>query len=223
MNKSTLLRNTGITGIALYLLVIAEIPLYFVYTPTSQGTPPPNIVLIRILLDLFICTGLIIFFSQFKHIVLQVQPGQIRIADFLFSSGLAFAIVSFIADAIQSGSVWAAHNKPVNPTWVGFGAEGALLIYGPINRLLNAIILFAGSMLILKTNLCPRWAAVLGFIFAFYNLAFVPTIFFMTTPLDFYSVNGWNIPIAAGLFFLWIFIISVFLIRKKTAGPQASL
>ncbi|MEX6686816.1 hypothetical protein QTN47_04880 [Danxiaibacter flavus] len=221
MIKSTLLRNTGVTGIVLYLLVLAEIHLYFVYTPTPEGTPPPNTVLIRILLDLFICAGLIGFFSQFKYIVAQLHPDHIRIGDFLFSCGLAFAIVSLIADAIQSGSIWIANNKPVNPTWVGYGAEGALLIYGPINRLLNTIILFTGSTLIIKTNLFPKWTAVLGYIFAVYNLAFVPTIFFMTTPLDFYSVNGWNIPIAAGLFFLWILIISVFLIGKKTAGPHA--
>lgn len=223
MNKSTLLRNTGITGIVLYALVLAEIPLYFVYTPTSQGTPPANIVLVRILLDLFICAGLISFFSQFKHVVQLLAPAQIRLGDFLFSCGLAFAIVSFIADSIQSGSVWIANSKPVNPTWVGYGAEGALLIYGPINRLLNAIILFAGSTLVIKTNLFPKWTAMLGYIIAVYNLSFVPTIFFMTTPLDFYSVNGWNIPIAAGLFFLWILIISVFLIRRKDAVPQTSV
>jgi hypothetical protein len=34
--------------------------------------------------------------------------------------------------------------------------------------------------------------------------------------LNFYSTNGWNIPIAAGLFFFWMFIISIYLIRKKT-------
>ena len=86
-----------------------------------------------------------------------------------------------------------------------------------INRLLNVCILFAASVLILKTGLFPRWTAWLGFVIAVYNLSFVPTIFFMTTPLDFYSVNGWNIPIAAGWFFLWILIIGIFLIRKRKA------
>jgi hypothetical protein len=124
--------------------------------------------------------------------------------------------VSFIADSIQSGSVWIANTQPTNPTWVGYGAEGALLIYGPVNRLLTATILFAGSTLILRTKLFPFWTVFVGYIFAIYNILFIPTIFFMTTPLDFYSVNGWNIPIAAGVFFLWIFIISIFLMRKKT-------
>jgi len=208
---------TGIIGIGLYILVLLEIPLYFVYTPTASGTPPPNIILMRILIDLFICLGLIGFFSGFKSIISRLAPDFEGLATFIFSCGVAFATVAFVADSIQAGSVWAANSKPVDPTAVGHGAEGALLIYGPINRLLNVCILFAASVLILKTGLFPRWTAWLGFVIAVYNLSFVPTIFFMTTPLDFYSVNGWNIPIAAGWFFLWILIIGIFLIRKRKA------
>ena len=207
---------TGIIGISLYVLVLLEIPLYFVYTPTPSGTPPPNIILMRILVDLFICLGLVGFFSGFKSIITQLAPDFDWLVNFIFSCGLAFATVSFVADSIQAGGLWVANlnSKPADPTAVGYGAEGALLIYGPINRLLNMSILFAGSTLILKTRLFPRWTAWLGFVVGIYNLSFVPTIFFMTTPLDFYSVNGWNIPIAAGWFFLWILIISIFLLRK---------
>jgi hypothetical protein len=215
MEKSTVYQWTGIVGIGMYILVLLEIPLYFVYTATPSGTPPATIILIRILVDIFICIGLIGFFSGFRNIISRSEPDFEWLGGFIFSCGLAFAIVAFVADSIQAGSVWAANANPVNPTWVGYGAEGALLIYGPINRLLNASMLFAGSILILKTRLFPKWVGWLGFIIAIYNLSFVPTIFYMTTPLNFYSVNGWNIPIAAGLFFLWILIVSIFIIRKK--------
>ena len=217
MEKSIVYRWTGIFGIALYLLVLMEIPLYFVYTPTPAGTPPVVIILLRILVDLFVCIGLIAFFSGFRNIIAKSAPDFEWLGTFIFACGLAFAIVAFVADSIQAGSTWAAAAKgiPVDPTAVGYGAEGALLIYGPINRLLNTIILLASCMLSLKTRLFPRWTAWLGFAIAIYNLSFVPTIFFMTTPLDFYSVNGWNIPIAAGWFFLWILIISIFLVRTK--------
>ncbi|MCW3119572.1 MAG: hypothetical protein JWM28_3654 [Chitinophagaceae bacterium] len=215
MKKTTAYYWTGIFGIAMYLLVLLEIPLYFVYTPTPSGTPPAAIILIRILVDMFVCIGLIGFFSGFRNIISQSEPDFEWLGTFIFTCGLAFSILGFVADSIQAGSVFAAHANPVNPTWVGYGAEGALLIYGPINRLLNATILFAAGTLIIKTGLFPKWTAWLGYLIAIYNLSFVPTLFFVTTPLDFYSVNGWNIPIAAGLFFLWILIISIFLIRKK--------
>lgn len=215
MQKSIVCRVTGISGLVMYILVLAEIPLYFVYTPTAAGTPPMHIILLRILIDLFICVGLIGFFSGLRSIIAQSIPGFEGLGTFIFSCGLVFSAVAFVADSIQAGGAWLANGGPVNPTFVGQGADGALLIYGPINRLLTASILIAGSTLISKTGLFPKWTAVIGLVIAIYNLAFIPTLFFMTTPLDFYSVNGWNIPIAAGLFFLWIFILSIFLIRRK--------
>ncbi len=215
MTKSTTHYWTAIFGIGMYLLVMLEIPLYFVYTPTPSGTPPAEIVLARVLIDMFLCICLIGFFSGFRTIINRSEPDFEWVGTFIFACGLAFTIIGLVADSIQAGSVWAANKNPVNPTWVGYGAEGSLLIYGPINRLLIAVILAAGSSLILKTSLFPKWTGCLGGVFAFYNLMFVPTIFYVTTPLDFYSINGWNIPIAAGLFFLWILIISIFIIGKK--------
>ncbi len=205
---------TAIFGIAMYILVLIEIPLYFVYTPTANGTPPAQIILLRILVDMFVCIGLIGFFSGLKSILAQIALDFEWLATFIFASGLGFAILGFVADSIQAGGLWVSDPNSVNPTFVGQGADGALLIYGPINRLISTVILIASSTLFLRAGLFPKWIAWIGYAFAVHNLAFVPTLFFMTTPLDFYSVNGWNIPIAAGLFFLWFFIISILLIRK---------
>ncbi|MFT3827209.1 MAG: hypothetical protein QM731_25000 [Chitinophagaceae bacterium] len=215
MGNTITYRWTGFWGITLYLLVLLEIPFYFVYTPTPAGTPPPSIILIRILIDLFVCVGLLAFFSGLRSILTQSHPEYNWLTIFIFANGLAFPIVALVADSIQAGSVWAAGVKPVNPTWVGYGAEGALLIYGPVNRLLTATLLIALGTFIIKTRFLPKWTGWLAYIISLYNIAFIPTLFYVTTPLDFYSVNGWNIPIAAGYFFLWIFIISICLLRKK--------
>ncbi|MXV49524.1 hypothetical protein GS399_00955 [Pedobacter sp. HMF7647] len=221
MKNTAVNLSTGISGIVMYLLVLLEIPFYFFYTPAADGTTPVNIVLIRILIDLFICIGLIGFFSGFRTIVACAKPEVEWIAALMSALGMAFSIVALVADSIQVGSVWAAGTKTINPTWVGAGAEGALLIYGPINRLLNSLILFAGSTLVLKSRLFPKWTAGFGYFSCLYNLLFIPTMFYMTTPLDFYSTNGWNIPIAASFFFLWIFIISIYLLRNKPASQQS--
>lgn len=209
-------RFTAFVGILLYALVLLEIPFYFVYTPTASGTPPATVILARILIDLFVCLGLLAFFSGFKSIMTLLAPEKNWIAQFIYSCGIIFAGISFVADSIQAGSLWAAGNNPVNPTAVGYGADGALLIYGPINRLLNTTILFCASWLIFKTTVLPKWLGIVAVITGIYNLAFIPTIFFMTTPMDFYSVNGWNIPIAAGMFFLWILLTSFVLLRKAS-------
>jgi hypothetical protein len=208
-------RWTGITGIALYLLILFEIPLYFVYTPTAEGTPPENIILSRILVDLFVCIGLLGFFSGFRTIISKSCPDYEWLGTFIFSCGIALAIVAFVADSIQAGGTWLANGSAVNPTAVGQGADGALLIYGPINRMLMVCMSVAGGFVILKTGILPRWTGLFALVAGLYNAAFIPTLYFMTTPLDFYSVNGWNIPIAAGVFFLWILVMSVYLLRRE--------
>lgn len=215
MKKSNTRYWTGALGIVLYLLVSLEIPLYFVYTPTPSGTPPLNIILMRILVDMVLCMGIMGFFSGFRSVIVQSLPDYEWAATFIFALGICFAVVALVADSIQAGGAWLAKGKPTNPTFVGYGADGALLIYGPVNRLLNVLILVVGSTLTLKTNLFPKWTAWIGYLFAFYNFSFIPTLFFMTTPLDFYSVNGWNIPFAAGFFFLWILVISIYMVRRK--------
>lgn len=217
MKEIALYRWTAFTGILLFTLVIGEIPLYFTYTPTPSGTPPPHIIFYRIIIDFFICIGLFGFFSGFKQIINRSFPQYDWLASFIYTNAIAFSIASLIADSIQAGSVWVAGNNPVNPTFVGYGAEGALLIYGPINRLLMATILIATGVVIAKTGIVSKWIAWLNFIVALYNLAFIPTIFYMTTPLDFYSTNGWNIPIAAGYFFLCLLIMGIALLRNKPA------
>ncbi len=39
--------------------------------------------------------------------------------------------------------------------------------------------------------------------------------FNMTNPTEFYSTNGWNIPVAGGLFLFWVLLVSIFLIQAK--------
>ncbi len=177
----------------LCISVLLEIPLYFVYTPTPEGTPPVNIILWRIFIDLFIAMGLIGFFSGLRSIILRSRPDLEWVGTFIFPVGWSLLPwhwwpILYRQAAPGRGS------RPVNPTFVGHGADGALLIYGPINRLLCTIILVVTSVLIIKVKLLPRWTAWLGMLIALYNAAFIPPFFARPLSLDFYSANGWNIP-----------------------------
>jgi hypothetical protein len=132
---------------------------------------------------------------------------------------LTYAILTFVADSIQEGSVWVS-NSPIDPTVVGAGGEGALLIYGPIDHLLIAVLFFASGSAIIKTAITPVWTGWLAFIIGVFHLSLIPTIFNMTEPSDFYSANGWNIPVAAGQFLIWILVVSIFLIRCRQIKNQ---
>jgi hypothetical protein len=216
MKTNSTYRWTAILGILLFILVLSEINFYFIFPTTASGTPPSRIILLRILIDLFICIGLLGFFSGFKQIISDYHSNFSLLGNFIFALGLALAIGLFTANSIQAGSVWIAGENPVDPTVVGHGGEGALLLYGPVNRLLMGTILLVSGTVSHFTHMLPKWTGWLAFVAGFYNLAFIPTLFYMTVPNDFFSTNGWNIPIAAAFFFIWMLIVSLYLLRKKS-------
>ena len=96
MKSITLYRWTGIIGIALYVLMLLEIPLYFVYKPTAEGTTPLPVTLQRIIIDLFICLSLIGFFSGFKQVISEKYPNLGALVTFFYSCGIVFATVALL-------------------------------------------------------------------------------------------------------------------------------
>lgn len=218
MKSNFTFRWTAILGILLFVLVLAEINFYFIFPTTASGTPPANIILLRILIDLFVCIGLLGFFSGIKQIIATCYSNYSLSGNFLFALGLALVAGLFTANSLQAACVWLAGENSVDPTVVGYGGEGALLLYGPVNRILMGTILLVGGMVIHQTAMVPKWTGWLALIAGFYNLAFIPTLFYMTEPHDFYSTNGWNIPIAAAFFFIWVLILSISLLRKNPAS-----
>lgn len=66
----------------------------------------------------------------------------------------------------------------------------------------------------LLTGVVPAWIGWLAYVLSILEAAFVPTMFSGTGPDRFYSVNGWGVPVAGGLFLAWILVISVPLLTR---------
>jgi hypothetical protein len=115
--------------------------------------------------------------------------------------------------------VWGS-KQALDPTLVGSGGEGALLLYGPIARLVTAVFLIASGAAILHTRVVAAWLGWLAYGISIIHILLIPSIFFMSDPLHFYSANGWNIPIAGGFFLLWILLVSIFLMRSSRQKNQ---
>lgn len=211
VNGSTVQHLTGVVGIAIFALITIEIPLYFV--PYS-GPPPAWNVLTRVLIDMFLLTGFIAFLVGFRHTILSARPDYEWLGTLCLAVGLALVLLGFAADSIQAGSVLGAQER-VDPTRVGSGAEGALLIYGPMARLLTATFLASVGSAILVTGILPGWAGWLAYAIGAFHLALVPTIFYKTDPAYFYSINGWGIPVAGGLLLSWILVVSILLVLGR--------
>jgi hypothetical protein len=211
MKNSNIGKLTGYFGIGIFILNIIVIPLYFIYDR------PPQIwnIMTRGIINIFSSVVIIAFVSGLQNLITKIDSNNTFLGTFISLIGLTYAIVLIVAESIQIGSVW-AHINPIDPTVVGNGGEGALLIYGPIDRVLSAVFLIVVGIAIIKTNIAPKGIGWIAFFVSLYQLAFVPTIFFMSQPTNFYSTNGWNIPIAGGLFIFWILIFSIFLIIKKS-------
>lgn len=210
MDNIRVCRRTGIVGVSIYLLGMVVLPLYFVY----DGPPPVSNILTRILLNMLACTGLIAFMVGFRQLIIEARPDYDWIGTLCFTAGLVFLTLTFVADSIQVGSVIGTSGG-IDPTTIGSGGEGSLLIYGPIARLLTALLLITAGAAILGTHILPKWTAWMAQAVAVFHLALVPSIFSGTEPSHFYSINGWGIPVAGGLFLLWILAVSIVMLRQK--------
>jgi hypothetical protein len=210
MNSIKVRQFTGISGIIIFLLSMVVLPLYFVY----DGPPPVSNILTRALINMFVCTALIIFLVGFRQLIRETGRDFEWIASLSFTFGLVFSIITFVSDAIQVGSVL-GKSGGIDPTTVGSGAESAILLFGPIARMLTSMFLFTTAMAILGTHMLPKWTARMAQIIAIFHFVLIPSIFSGTDPSYFYSINGLGIPISGSLLLVWILVVSVMILRKK--------
>lgn len=201
---------TGIAGIVFFLLNMIVIPLYFVY----DGPPPVWNIATRSLITLFACVAFLFFATGLRSIILRANAEDEYPGTMVLVLGLSYALLVLVADALQVGSVWSS-KIPLDPTVSASSGIGAMLIYGPIARLLSAAFLFIAGYKVNAIGMAPGWVKWMGYTIGIFHLALIPTIFNMTTPIDFYSTNGWNIPVAGGLFLYWVLIVSICLLRRK--------
>jgi hypothetical protein len=208
MSELLLQRLTGMVGIGIFALTMVEILLNFVYS----GPPPARNVLTRIFINLFVLMGVIAWAVGFRSLIAQAGFDYEWLGTLCMAIGLAHVALTFVADSIQAGSVL-GKQEPVDPTLVGSGAGGSLMIYGPISRLLEAAFLASAGSALLVTSLLPAWTGGLAYAIGIFNLALVPTLFNTTEPAYFCSINGWGIPVAGGLFMVWILVVSTLLVQ----------
>jgi hypothetical protein len=201
---------TGMAGLSFFILNMIIIPLYFVY----DGAPPEWNILTRSLIGMFACLALIFFATGLRGIILRANPVDESYGTIVLVLGLTYALLILVADSLQVGSVWLS-KTPIDPTLAESGGIGAMLIYGPIARLVSATFLVVAGKTITAIGIAPPYIKWSAYTISIVHIALIPTIFNMTNPNDFYSTNGWNIPVAGGLFLFWVLSVSIVLIRAK--------
>jgi hypothetical protein len=210
MVETSLRKWTGMAGIATFALIMATVPLYFVYS----GPPPAWNVLARSLVAMFSLVALLSFAVGLQALTRRARPEEEPLASLLGALGVVLVAVDFVATALEAGTVL-GRTEPFDPTLVGSGAGGALVIYGPVGRILTAAFLGASGGVIIRARLLPAGFGWAAFALSALQLAFVATYFSGTDPAQFFSLNGWHLPVIGGLLGLWILAVSVALLRPN--------
>lgn len=198
------LEITALFGIAAFALTMAQIPLWFIYS----GPPPTKNILTRTFIAIFLLPVFVMFMVGMYEGVRASNVEYASVALVSLLVGLAAMILTMVAHSIQVGAI-IGKQKRIDPTTMGSGGEGAMLIYGPINHLLMAVFVATGSIALSGAGLVPDWVSLLGYAVSLFQLALVPSLFYKTDPAHFYSFNGWNIPVSGSLMLTWVLVVSI--------------
>jgi hypothetical protein len=210
MNPTTARRVTATAGLAAALLVLVEVPLYFVY----DGPPPDSNVLTRSLIGLVGMTCLVVFMANLRHLVKLANPVYEWVGNLAATAGLLWVAVEFVSNGLETGAVIQS-TAPIDPT---ISVSGTYILYGTVSRLLQGLFMVALAAVVLRTRVLPRWVGVSAILMAVLNFAFVPSLFFGNDPSHFYAANGWGTTASMGaVFSLWLLAVGVATFRTPKA------
>jgi hypothetical protein len=94
-------RWTARTGVALFVLTLAQASLYFVYL----DAPPPSNVLLRVLIGIVLGTGILAWFVGYSFLLRTAEPRVAPLANLLLMLGSAYVVATLVAMAIEAGTV----------------------------------------------------------------------------------------------------------------------
>lgn len=207
MSESIARRFTGVAGITAGAGLVAEVPLYFIYS----GPPPDSNVLTRLLIGILALGCVLVFATAFRELVRTVAPEAEWVGALAFASGLTYTTVTLVSSGLEAGAVIAA-DHPVDPTVT---VSGTYILYGTISRMLLGMFLVSFGYAASKACLLPRWTHRTAYVLAAVNLAFVPSLFFGNTPADFYAANGWGTTALMGaLLSYWLLAVGIATVRS---------
>ncbi|WP_433201792.1 hypothetical protein ACQP1G_10965 [Nocardia sp. CA-107356] len=210
MDANVIRRVAGVSGLIAALLMLVELPLYFVY----DGAPPDSNVLTRSLFGLTALTLLVVFISGFGYLLKHTAYEWVGTV--AATAGLMWLAVAFVGTGLEVGAVIQAP-EPIDPT---ITVSGTYILYGTISRLLEGLFLAASGLAVLRTSVLSHWIGWSAWMLALINVVFVPSLFFGNTPANFYAANGWGTTATVGGFtMLWLLAVGITMaVRRPTAA-----
>ncbi|MFD6161090.1 hypothetical protein ACFWF7_13690 [Nocardia sp. NPDC060256] len=208
MDSTVIRRTTGTAGLVATILMLVELPLYFIY----DGPPPDWNIITRSMFGLIGNTLLVVFMIGLPYLLRVRGPEYAWLGSIAAVAGVLWLTVGAVSTCLEVGATIAAPD-PIDPT---IAVTGTYLLYGSLSKLLIALFLTAFGCAIAGTALLPRWTMWSAFGLAAIHLAFVPSMFFGNEPANFYAANGWGTTATTGgLTILWLLAVSITVLRAK--------
>jgi len=184
--------------------------------------------LVKIMIDLFLMTAMIVLFGGFRQIITQARSDLQWITDIAFGAGTVFVAVTLVGDALEAGSALDAVGMEPDPSAIRALTEGYTLMFGAVGCVLVALIAGASGYVTLLSRALPAWTGWVAIGVAATNLLAVPTIFGGTSTDDFWSAGGVGVAMIATFpFFTWAVVVGFVTVRgsgydqrRRTAREQ---
>jgi hypothetical protein len=204
----------GIFGVIASLLIVVQVPLYFVYE-----TPPDWNILTRSLIGITACTVYVVYFIGLRQLIHRRNPDYDWLGSTVQMAGVLWVAVVFVPQSMEVGAAISVDHN-IDTTTDGPFAAAQYLLQGAISRLLMALFLIALGIAVSKLGVLSRWVGRSAYVLAAVNLAFVPAVYFGDDAADFYSAQGWGTTASMGaLWSLWTLAASISVLRSARRVP----
>lgn len=215
-------RACGFAGLVAGVLVMVQVPFYFLY----PGAVPDWDVLTRSLVGLAAGAAYLVFFTGLRTLVQRTGPEQDWPGGLLHAAGLLWVAMVFVPQSMEVGTAISV-DRDIDTTTEGPFAPAQYLMQGAIARVLMALFLVALAVVVVRTGAMSRWVGRSALVLAAVNLAFVPAVYFGDDAARFYSAQGWGTTATMGaLWSLWTVAVGLGLLRRPhpsedgtAAGP----
>ncbi len=210
---------TGLSGLLGAILSVLMVGLYFVYS----GPPPLWNVLTRNLITVVTFTGFLIFAAGLSRLLTVARKGDRGLSGSIAVTALnAYVVITLVAASLETGtSLWFPDGS-LDPTVDGPLSAAAVLLHGPIARVLVATYLIALSVAARDDILSSRVRRG-SIVLAIVNLALVPSLFFGMDAAFFYASNGWGSVALIGLInMIWFGVIGAGVLKHGSPRTSAA-
>jgi len=170
--------------------------------------------LVKIMIDLFLMTSMIVLFGGFRQIITQARADLQWLTDIAFSAGVVFVAITLVGDAMEAGSALDAVGMDPDPSAIRGLTEGYTLLFGAVGCVLIALIAGASGYVTLLSRVLPNWTGWVAIGVAVTNLIAVPTMFGGTSTDDVWSAGGVGVAVIATFpFFAWAVVVGIVTVR----------